>query len=330
MILGDGRFDSLGYKVVEQDGKQGLLITAVEKPYAPPTVQPLLLIDGSDYLNPVFAIGGRITLYDVGGFGRELRNDIILGAEYGVSSSITSRCISAATGSSLRARSHRILHSTNTTRTRRRRIPQSPVWRRVRLRLRIWPRRRAASRLPGCGSQPVAAHRISHVASGKRPRRFHQSQLRNESPRQRRHPRAGTALFSEWRWNDANPGAKQQFATARANFRYFKRVRKPDSIFLTAQGGTTFGAQQVGLPIFGLGGSNDLHAYGTNELLTNQYYYFREVICGDYFPCRRSSATKFMSSAPTKSRSLSRSFLVQLGPVSRLPWTLMAASSPTL
>src|SRR5271154_273667 len=86
ILTGTGRFSSLGYEMVEKDGKQGLAINAVEKTYAPPVVRPLISLDGSDYENPKFSVGARITLFDVGGFGRELRNDVILGSEYGISS----------------------------------------------------------------------------------------------------------------------------------------------------------------------------------------------------------------------------------------------------
>jgi NTE family protein len=88
-------------------------------------------------------------------------------------------------------------------------------------------------------------------------------------------PRSGMSFEFNWHWNDANPGANEQFPTARTELRLFKRIDKPASVFLTASGGTTFGYQQTGLPVFGLGGSQQLAAYGTNELLTNQYYYFQ-------------------------------------------------------
>jgi NTE family protein len=37
-------------------------------------------------------------------------------------------------------------------------------------------------------------------------------------------------------------------------------------------GGTTFGRQDTGLPQFFLGGPGDFSAYGSNEILTNQYF----------------------------------------------------------
>jgi NTE family protein len=276
LLIGIGRFDSLGYKVVEQDGKQGLLVTAVEKPYAPPTVQPLLLLDGSDYLNPVFAIGGRITFYDVGGFGRELRNDIILGAEYGVSSEyyvplhIGSNWFIAPRAFAQNTPFYVYNQDKLEGEYRNRQFGGEfdfgyEFGRDAELRVGYQAADLSQSIRVGSPTLPAESGRVGFTKVS-----FSQNRLDNAVI-----PREGTSLDLTWHWNDANPGANEQFPTARGRFRYFRKVGKPDSVFVTAQGGTSFGYQQVGLPIFGLGGVDQLRAYGTNELLTNQYYYFQ-------------------------------------------------------
>jgi NTE family protein len=285
MILGNGRFDSLGYKVVEQDGKQGLLITAIEKPYAPPTVQPLLVIDGSDYLNPVFAIGGRITLYDVGGFGRESRNDIILGAEYGISSEyyvpihLGSNWFIAPRAFAQNSPFYEYNQDKLEGEYRNRQFGGEfdfgyEFGRDAELRIGYQAADLSQSLRVGFPTLPPESGRVGFTKVS-----FEMNRLDNAVI-----PRNGTSLSLNWHWNDANPGATQQFPTARVNFRYFKAVGKPDSIFFQAQGGTTFGYNQVGLPIFGLGGLGELHAYGTNELLTNQYYYLQAGYLRELFP----------------------------------------------
>jgi hypothetical protein len=59
-LKGDGRFSSLSYHMTDRDSKPGLLITGVEKAYSPPIVQPLLLLDGSNFN------GVRIMTYTFG------------------------------------------------------------------------------------------------------------------------------------------------------------------------------------------------------------------------------------------------------------------------
>ena len=85
-LKGDGRFSNLDYEMTSRDGKPGLLITGVEKPYAPPIVQPLLLLDGSSFGGVNFSMGARITFLDFGTYRAELRNDLIVGSQYGINS----------------------------------------------------------------------------------------------------------------------------------------------------------------------------------------------------------------------------------------------------
>ena len=72
--------------MTSRDGKPGLLVTGVEKPYAPPIVQPLLLLDGSSFSGVNFSMGARITFLDLGTYRAELRNDVIVGSQYGINS----------------------------------------------------------------------------------------------------------------------------------------------------------------------------------------------------------------------------------------------------
>src|SRR5262249_12128495 len=83
---GTGPFSSLNYTMVHESNKPGLQTEAKEKPYSPPILRPLILIDGSDYNNVFFSIGARITFMDFGGYRRELRTDVILGSQYGLTS----------------------------------------------------------------------------------------------------------------------------------------------------------------------------------------------------------------------------------------------------
>src|ERR1700761_9314989 len=81
-LSGQGRFSNVGYSMVEKEGNHGLQIQTEQKPYAPPVVRPLILIDGSDYNNVLFSIGARITFLDFGSYRSELRNNVIVGSQY--------------------------------------------------------------------------------------------------------------------------------------------------------------------------------------------------------------------------------------------------------
>ncbi len=79
LIIGEGRYDSLGYEYARRDPKR-LVIRAQRKPYGPPFLIPSVEIDGSDVNRVEFILGGRLTMFDVGGYGSELRTDVKVGS----------------------------------------------------------------------------------------------------------------------------------------------------------------------------------------------------------------------------------------------------------
>jgi len=87
-LTGGGRYDTLDYRIVEREGKQGLLIVVKEKDFAPPTLQPAFEVDGSEAGDIEFTLGTRLTLVDVAGFRSEWRTDFLFGNTYGISSEL--------------------------------------------------------------------------------------------------------------------------------------------------------------------------------------------------------------------------------------------------
>ena len=83
-LVGIGRFESLDYNLTERNGQTGLQITATEKDYSPPWLNPGFVIDGSDPDNVGFTLGGRVTFLDLGGYRSELRTDFAFGSSYGI------------------------------------------------------------------------------------------------------------------------------------------------------------------------------------------------------------------------------------------------------
>jgi NTE family protein len=80
--VGSGRFNSMSYSLTNQNQKQGLLINAEEKDYAPPWIKPGFFVDGSDPNNVQFSLGARLNFLDVGGYRSEVRADFSIGATY--------------------------------------------------------------------------------------------------------------------------------------------------------------------------------------------------------------------------------------------------------
>ena len=273
-VTGLGRFARAGFQLTHRDGQEGLLIRTDEKPYAPPTVNPLFVIDGSDYTDVRFSLGARVTFYDIGGFGSELRNDFIVGTSYGATSEYYhplnwfSHFFVAPRGFATVQPFDLYLDDT-----------------------RIATYRQLSA---GGGLDfGVAINRFSEFRFGYQADHFSLNRsigipglLTNVSGRQGfsrlRYvvdhtddptlPRQGYLIQSRFEFYDANPGATEHFPLAELRTGVFHRIKKTNSVFLLASGGSTFGYEGTGIPMFSLGGPQRLSAYGVNELLSNQYF----------------------------------------------------------
>ena len=79
-IVGEGRFDRMGYEGFVQNGVPGLRVVAHEKSYGPPFVDLAVNVDGSGVAAFDVSGGARVTFMDVGHHGGEWRNDLLFGS----------------------------------------------------------------------------------------------------------------------------------------------------------------------------------------------------------------------------------------------------------
>ena len=276
-FTGVGRYSRLSYGMIEKNDRPGLLVTADEKLYAPPLVQPIVIIDGSDYNNPRFKIGARITFFDVGRYRTEWRNDFIAGAENGIVTEYYRP---------LRERGHWFIAPRGFAGS-----TEFDVYKKDTL-LAEYRNRQSG----GAFDIGYQINRSSEVRFGYRvaeqkfslqvgdPNVLPQLSGRQgitslrynligaDSPTV---PRSGTNAFFRTEWYDSNPGATSHFPLSELQFTKFKWLSKPSSVFFSAVGGTTYGSSNTGVPRFSLGGVRALAAYGNNELITNQYFLFK-------------------------------------------------------
>ena len=275
--LGNGRFNTLSYQMTTRDGTPGLLVQAEPKPYAPPTVLPLLVLNGSNLGNVYFSLGARITFLDFGGHRSELRNDVILGSEYG----IRSQYFRPLTPTSHWFIAPNIFADNQ----------QFPLYNQDTLLAQYRQRSVGGGMQFGYEFGNVAQLAVGYLAAQRslRPEVGNSGELPNVSGRYgqtslqfalRQYdnaviPRIGQNADFIGGYVDSNPGAKGGYGISQARVSKFFRLSDPTSIFLTGDAGTTYGGNQTGIPPFTLGGANLFLAYGINELLTDQYYAIR-------------------------------------------------------
>ena len=273
-LVGDGRFSSLSYQIRESDGKPGLVVTAVEKPYAPPIVRPLILLDGSNFSGVYFSMGARITFLDFGSYRAELRNDVIIGSQYGIATqyyrpfSATSNWF-IAPNAVANSQQYPIYQGNNLLAEYRKQTAGGGVqlgyqFGRV---AEITAGYEAAyqkfnPKIGDLSVLPTVAGRFGAIDL-----RFVLNDVDNPVI-----PRSGPYATLNGSWVDASPGAAHSYPLSEAHVINFFKVNTPTSLYVGARGGTTFGNDRVGVPPFNLGGANSFAAYGDNELLTNQYY----------------------------------------------------------
>jgi NTE family protein len=274
-LTGLGPFSSLNYSVVEKDGKDGLEIQVVPKPYSPPIVRPLVVIDGSDYNNVFISMGARITFMDFGGYRRELRNDVILGSQYGINSeyyrplSPSSNWFVAPRAGFISAQ-YPLYQSDTLLALYRNRSALGG------LDLGYIFGRRGELRLGYEGgyqrfSPQVGVKELPTVSGATGDVRLQYALVTVDNPIL---PRSGEAVRFYTKYFNDNPGAPHAFPVSELQIQNFFRVSDPSTVFFNAYGGTSFG-EKTGVPAFPLGGVTRFAAYGSNSLLTNQYFLFQ-------------------------------------------------------
>ena len=276
LLNGTGTFSVVNYSMVEKDDEPGLLLEAALKGYSPPIVRPLIDINGASYDNVFFSIGGRIIFLNFGGYRRELRTDVIFGSQYGISTeyyrpfSPTSEWFVApralynnAQFPLFNGNDFFALYRNRTAlggldvgyefgKTAELRFGYEGGYQQLR------PQIGSSSQLP-----TVAG------LTGDVRLRFTLDNLDRPTV-----PHSGEGIRFYTKYFNENPGAPHGFPLSELQTLNFFRLNDPSSVFLNAYGGTSYGFK-TGIPPFDLGGVTRFVAFGTNELLAEQYFLFQ-------------------------------------------------------
>lgn len=283
-LTGFGKFDWVGYSIVNEGEQSGLLITVHEKNYAPPYLQLGFEVDGSESGDVNFTQAARLTFQDKFGYRSEWRTDVLFGNTYGISSELyrpltaTSKWFVAPHGSA----------SDTNFKIYRMNDPLAEY--------RLGRASIGADFGYGFGrfTEVRAGYEVGYLdaklrlgipefatVSG-RTGNFKFSLLTDHTD-DPIIPRRGYRFDTVFRYIDTSPDATEDFPAMDLRFGYFQPVSRPGSIFLTGEGASTFGFSHTGIPQYFLGGPGRLSAYGTNELFGNQYYTFRAGYLHDLF-----------------------------------------------
>ena len=273
-IMGMGVFAYISYASIERDGKPGLAIYVRRSRSRPPTLQPAIGLDGSNYLNTRFAFAARITMSGLGGFRSEWRNDLLVGSSYGIRSEyyhpfnplsswfIAPHAIAETLPLDFYRRSRVVAldrkHEAgggidlgySIGNTGEVRVGYEASY------LRTIFRVGDATAFPILGGRYGAAH-LSYTYD----------RVDDEIV-----PHEGLLAQGNLRWVDANPGSFERLPVVDVKSTVFQPLGARSTAFASVEGGTVFNNRNRGIPFFFLGGPQRLSAYGMNELFGNQYF----------------------------------------------------------
>jgi len=276
-IAGSGRFATLGYSMTEKDGQPGLFVSVEEKPYSPPIVRPLIIIDGTNYNEVLFSAGARITFLDFGSFGSELRNDVVLGSIYELQSEYyhpftpTTHWFIAPQVALNTDKFYFYYDNHIDSQYRKRQFGGAldfgyTFGNTAELRLGYQSAYQRYSPVIGdTVIYPVQSGRIGVS-------RLHYTLDLTDDPVL---PMRGMSAVFRGEWWDSNTGTNKPFPVTELRTHFLFPFTPKSSAYLAMSGGSTLGYEDTGIPPFSLGGGLQLSAFGENELITNQYYLFQ-------------------------------------------------------
>ncbi len=275
-LKGTQRYSALSYQFVERNDQQGLLIKTEASEIGPPVVRPLILIDGSSLKNVTLDLGARATWYDIGGFRSEWRNDIVLFNDYGLSSEyyhpftpLTHWFIAPR---ALAVNNPLYLYDENQLISSYRR---STLGGGVDVGYQFGTTGELRLGYEG-GWQDFVRQvgnpkELPSFSGGYGDARIQYRLDRLDDPVI---PFAGQSFNGDFYWYNTSPQTPKPYPVLEGNGQLHFRLNQPSSVFLDGSAGTTFN-YATGIPQFSLGGSRELVAYGTNELLIDKYFLFQ-------------------------------------------------------
>ncbi len=275
-LTGVGRFSSASYGLTEMGGETGLLVNVRERNNAPPVLQIAFSIDGTEPDNVTYTVGGRLTFLDVGGFGSEWRTDFALGNTYGISSEYYKRFTQTSkwfySPQVNASNTGQWIYSYSNPQADYR-IIRAGAGLDLGYAIDRFSEVRAGYEIGYLNATlKLGTPEFSTVKGGVGATRFLFVTDHLDEPIV---PSAGYFGQMDFHFFDKSPGAPSAFPNLEMKTEYFKPISSSNSLFLVAEGGTTMGFEQTGIPQYYLGGTPGLLAYGSNEVRGDQYFFFR-------------------------------------------------------
>ncbi|HEU5400158.1 MAG TPA: patatin-like phospholipase family protein [Terriglobales bacterium] len=258
----------------DRDGSVVLNFRAFAKEQAWVKVKPLVVLDGLDYNNVRFSFGARVISPGVMASGAELRTDVMLGSTYRFRTEyilpvMSSKHWFTATSAGIENGPQDFYSSRGKT-AEYRRIESTGGFdvgytfgrsNEVRVGYQVgWLK--YSSEMGNAIVPPM-------FKGVQRSTRFQYTLDRLDDPVV---PTRGMGIDTAFAYYDRRAGTSESVPSLELKAQGHQPLSERGSLYVVGSAGTTFGFTDTGFPMFSLGSSTRLAAYGINEILTNQYW----------------------------------------------------------
>jgi len=272
-LQGTGLYSSISYNLIDKDNKTGLLVRPRLKDYGPPFLNVGVFLSSNNVNDIQLGMGARATFFGMVGPGSELRVNASVGQVAGASGElykplvvgkryfVAPRAYYARTMSAFFSGSQQLAQYTEekngfgvdlgyifNSKTELR-IGEDYQWYSEKLRI---------------GTPIEQAFHITPFVSNARFQYLGQDSVQV--------PTRGTELRTLYTYSTQSPNSSIGYSQWDTTMSHFIPVGSRGIIFGTGSGGTSFGATNLGLAGFSLGGPLRLSAYNRGELLGNDYF----------------------------------------------------------
>ena len=271
--LGTGLYATINYTIVERDGKPGLRIRPREKDHGPPFINLGLNILADSANNVQFGVGTRVTFFNLMGPGSEVRVDGAVGQPATLAGELF-KPIKA--GSRAFVAPHAYLNQQivpyyeGTTQLDQYKMRQNGLGADVgfqfnaRTELRLGQDYQWYSAVRTIG-QPIGNEfHLNPFVSAAKFQYLGQDDMMV--------PTRGTTIATIYNYFTQRPNESGGFSQLTGRIQHFIPIRARGIVFTAVQGGTSFGAENLGLAGVSLGGPLRLSAYSRDELLGTDFY----------------------------------------------------------
>jgi NTE family protein len=272
-LQGRGLYSSISYNLIDKDGSTGLLVRPRLKSYGPPFLNVGVFLSSNNVNDIQLGLAARATFFGLAGPGSELRVNASVGQVAGASGElykplvvgkryfVAPRAYYARAVSSFYSGSQELAQYNEerngfgvdlgyifNSKTELR-IGEDYQWYSEKLRI---------------GTPIEQAFAITPFVSSARFQYLGQDSVQV--------PTRGTELRTLYTYSTQTPNSSGGYSQWDTTISHFIPVGSRGIIFGTGSGGTSFGAPNLGLAGFSLGGPLRLSAYNRGELLGNDYF----------------------------------------------------------